>query len=49
VKEVYHDRSFAPGDVGMVSISCILETRDFEHVTQVGEALKTAGIQYEMR
>ena len=49
VKEVYHDRSFAPGDVGMVSISCILETRDFEHVNQVGEALRNAGIQHEMR
>lgn len=49
VKEVYHDRSFGPGDVGMVSIACVLETKDLKHIAQVGEALKKAGIQFEMR
>ena len=49
VKEVYHDRQFGPADVGMVNIACILETRDFDHVKQVGDALNAAGIKFEMR
>jgi threonine dehydratase len=49
VKEVYHDRQFAPGDVGMVNIVCILETRDAQHVREIQDALKAAGIRSELR
>ena len=48
VKEVDHDRHFGPRDVGTVSISCTLETRDFEHVAQVSAALRQAGIPFEI-
>ncbi len=49
VKEVYHDRQFGPADVAMVNIACILETRDFDHIREVGEALAAAGIEWERR
>ncbi len=49
VKEVYHDRQFGPADVGMVNIACVLETRDFAHIQQVGDALNSAGIKFAMR
>lgn len=46
VKEISHDRNFGPADVGRVSISCILETRDAEHIVQVHAALRAAGIEF---
>jgi threonine dehydratase len=46
VKDVIHDRSFGPPDVGRVDISVILETHDFDHVKQVHEALRTAKIDF---
>ena len=49
VKDVDHDRSFGPADVGMVNIACVLETRDFEHVREIAQALTAAGIYFEMR
>jgi threonine dehydratase len=49
VKEVDHDREFGPPDVALVNIRCILETRDFEHIEEVSEALRQAGIDHEMR
>ena len=41
--------SVAPGDVGMVNIVCILETRDAQHVREIQDALKAAGIRSELR
>jgi threonine dehydratase len=49
VKEVDHDRQFGPADVGLVNIRCILETRDFQHIQEIGDALTKAGIEHEMR
>jgi threonine dehydratase len=46
VKEVFHDRSFGPPDVGTVAISCIMETRDLDHVRQIGETLRSHGINF---
>ena len=48
VKDVDHDRHFGPRDVGTVSISTTLETRDFEHVAEVSAALRQAGIAFEI-
>jgi threonine dehydratase len=48
VKDVEHDRHFGPRDVGSVSVSCTLETRDAEHIEQVGAALRDAGIAFEV-
>jgi threonine dehydratase len=45
VKEVFHDRHFASADVARVSITCLLETRDFAHIDQVKAALAKAGIE----
>jgi threonine dehydratase len=45
IKEVSHDRNFGPADVAIVRVACILETRDFDHIHQVREALQTAGIE----
>jgi threonine dehydratase len=42
--QVDHDRSFGPADVTQVSVSLVLETRDFEHIERVREALANAGL-----
>ena len=44
IKEVEHDRQFGPADVADVAISCVVETRDAEHVRQVRHAVVAAGI-----
>ena len=44
IKEVEHDRHFGPADVADVSISCVVETRDAEHVRLVRAAIVDAGI-----
>ncbi len=46
VKEINHDREFGPAGVGNVSVSCILETWDFDHQAEIGKALDAAGIPY---
>jgi threonine dehydratase len=48
VKDVEHDRNFAPADVGNVSVAFTLETRDAEHVSEVRAALDQAGIQFQV-
>ncbi len=45
---VEHDRSFAPADVTRVTVSLVLETRDFEHVRCVNEALRQAGLSVRL-
>ena len=49
IKEVDHDRNFGPADVARVAVSCVLETRDFDHIEQVKRALTEAGIPFGMR
>jgi threonine dehydratase len=44
IKEVEHDRHFGPADVADVSISCIVETRDADHIQRVRQAVVDAGI-----
>lgn len=46
VKDVHHDRSFGPPDVGRVDISVTLETHDAEHVREVHKALREAKIDF---
>jgi threonine dehydratase len=46
VKEVEHDRHFGPPDVALVNIICVLETRDFEHIEQIKQALRDAAIPF---
>ncbi|MCC7351704.1 MAG: threonine ammonia-lyase [Phycisphaerales bacterium] len=45
IKEVSHDRNFAPPDVGFVSVTCIMHTRDAQHIAQVHQALRDAGVE----
>lgn len=45
VKDISHDRNFGPADVALVRVAAILETRDFEHIREVREALRAAGIE----
>jgi threonine dehydratase len=45
IKEVSHDRNFGPADVAVVRVAAVLETRDFDHIRQVHEALRAAGIE----
>jgi threonine dehydratase len=49
VDAVHHDRQFAPGDVGIVNISCILETRDAQHIREIEKALRNAKIDFELK
>ena len=49
VKEVAHDRYFAPKDVALVSITCVLETRGFDHIDEIRKALDAAGVQFNMK
>ena len=47
IKEVFHDRNFGPADVTRVAVSVVLETRDFEHVKEVRDAVRAAGMALE--
>lgn len=49
VKEVEHDRHFAPPDVAVVGVTCVLETRGFDHVEEIKTALKNAGIDFVVK
>jgi threonine dehydratase len=46
VKEVDHERHFAPPDVGSVHVICVLETRDAAHIEEVGAALRAEGYEF---
>jgi threonine dehydratase len=39
IKEVEHDRNFGPADVALVGVTCVLETRDADHIKQVRAAV----------
>jgi threonine dehydratase len=46
IKEVTHDRNFGPADVSLTGVIAVLETRDFDHVRQIHEALRSAEIPF---
>ncbi|MGE5609054.1 MAG: threonine ammonia-lyase [Bacillota bacterium] len=46
IKEVSHDRNFGPADVARVAVSCIMETRDFDHIREIHAALEKAGVSF---
>ena len=48
IHEVEHDRHFGPADVALVNITCVLETRDFEHVEEIKKALRVAKIDFDV-
>jgi threonine dehydratase len=45
IKEIDHDRAFGPADIARVGVWCTLETRDFDHVRTIHQALSDAGIE----
>jgi threonine dehydratase len=46
IKQVDHDRDFGPADVSLVTVRCVLETRDHEHIEQIHAALDARGLRY---
>jgi threonine dehydratase len=44
VNEIDHDRNFSAPDVATVSVQCVLETRDHQHIAELREALRAAGV-----
>ncbi len=46
IKEVAHDRNFGPVDVAQVAVVCVIETRDFEHIQEMFQFLRNAGISF---
>lgn len=48
VKDVQHDRSFGPPDVGRVDIALTLETHDVEHIREVHKALRKAEVRFSV-
>jgi threonine dehydratase len=48
VREVQHDRHFGPPDVALVAITCVLETKGFDHIEEIKKALSGAGVQYSL-
>lgn len=45
ILDIEHDRHFGPADPALVTISATVETRDFDHITQIKQALHDAGIR----
>ena len=43
VQSVEHDRAFAGDDVSQVAVHCLIETRDFEHVSRIRARLEREG------
>ena len=41
----YADRHFGPADVARVVVVCTLETRDFDHITEIRMTLQEKGIE----
>jgi threonine dehydratase len=46
IKQVTHDREFGPADVLQVGVDAVLETRDFDHIKSIHQALRDAGIEF---
>jgi threonine dehydratase len=45
VMEIHHDRAFASADVSTVTVHCIIETRDAEHIASLRRRLEKEGFQ----
>jgi threonine dehydratase len=45
VMDIAHDRAFANGDINTVTVHCVIETRDSEHIKKVCERLNREGFQ----
>ncbi len=43
ILEIAHDRAFASDDITTVSVHCIVETRDTEHIARIRERLQQKG------
>ena len=46
IKQLTHDRVFCGPDASAVDVLCLIETRDHEHLQQVHEHLRQAGITF---
>ncbi len=46
IKEVHHDRNFGPPDISRVYVSCVLETRDFDHIAEIEAALRADAFEF---
>jgi threonine dehydratase len=49
IVEIHHHRAFAKGELSEVSVELTLETRGFEHVQEITQALAKAQYAYEWR
>ena len=45
VMEIHHDRAFASSDVTTVTVHCVVETRDAEHIETLRRRLQSEGFQ----
>ena len=45
VVDIAHDRAFAKGDISSVTINCIVETRDFDHIKSLQQRLTKEGFE----
>jgi threonine dehydratase len=43
IVDIAHDRAFAKGDINSVTVNCVVETRDFNHIKQLHERLTREG------
>jgi threonine dehydratase len=46
IKEVHHDRNFGPADISRIYVSCVLETRDFDHIRELEASLRVDGFEF---
>jgi threonine dehydratase len=49
VLQIHHDRTFAQSEINEALVELVLETRGFEHATEVRTALTTAGYRIDGR
>ncbi len=45
VMDIAHDRAFADGDINTVTVHCVIETRDAEHIKKLRERLNREGFR----
>jgi hypothetical protein len=41
--EINHDRAFAPDDLSKVTVHCLIETKDQDHIERLERALRWEG------
>ena len=47
IREIHHDRAFASEDITTVTVRCILETQDHDHVARLRQRLAEEGFLVE--